>query len=115
VDTPEALTARLRGAETMYVHVDSGTEEAGPVLATVPGVSRVVASDGRGTAGGFEVESERGTDVRRELARTVVQRGWGLLELRPMRMSLEEIFLQVTTDETDETTEAAEARNDQHS
>ena len=27
-------------------------------------------------------------------------RGWGLLELRPMRMSLEEIFLQVTTDET---------------
>ena len=50
--------------------------------------------------GGFEVESERGTDVRRELARTIVNRGWGLLELRPMRMSLEEIFLQVTTDET---------------
>jgi ABC-2 type transport system ATP-binding protein len=115
VDTPEALTARLRGAETMYVHVDSGTEDAGPVLAAVPGVSRVVASDGRGTAGGFEVESERGTDVRRELARTVVQRGWGLLELRPMRMSLEEIFLQVTTDETDEAAEAVEARHDQHS
>jgi hypothetical protein len=28
-----------------------------------------------------------------------VDRGWGLLELRPMRMSLEEIFLQLTTDE----------------
>ena len=38
-------------------------------------------------------------DVRRELASTVVGRGWGLLELRPMRMSLEEIFLQVTTEE----------------
>jgi ABC-2 type transport system ATP-binding protein len=48
------------------------------------------------------VESDRGTDVRREIARTVVNRGWGLLELRPMRMSLEEIFLQVTTDETPE-------------
>jgi ABC-2 type transport system ATP-binding protein len=99
VDTPENLTARLTGAETMYVHVDAGGEDAGAVLAGVAGVTRVVAADGRGPAGGFEVESERGTDVRRELARTIVNRGWGLLELRPMRMSLEEIFLQVTTDE----------------
>jgi len=38
-------------------------------------------------------------DVRRELASTVVGRGWGLLELRPMRMSLEEIFLSLTTEE----------------
>ncbi len=59
-------------------------------------MTRVVASDG----GGFEVESEHGIDVRRELARTVVTKGWGLLELRPMRMSLEEVFLQVTTDES---------------
>ena len=99
VDTPDNLTARLRGAETMYVQVDAGGQDAGPVLAAVPGVSRVVASDGRNAPGGFEIESSRGTDVRRELARTIVNRGWGLLELRPMRMSLEEIFLQVTTDE----------------
>jgi hypothetical protein len=37
--------------------------------------------------------------VRRELAAAVVGRGWGLLEMRPMRMSLEEIFLHVTTEE----------------
>jgi ABC-2 type transport system ATP-binding protein len=103
VDTPENLTARLTGAETLYVQLDAGGAEAGPVLAAVQGVSRVLASDG-----GFEVESERGTDVRRELARTIVNRGWGLLELRPMRMSLEEIFLQVTTDETAENARAAE-------
>jgi hypothetical protein len=41
--------------------------------------------------------------VRRELASTVVSRGWGLLELRPMRMSLEEIFLSLTTEETENT------------
>jgi ABC-2 type transport system ATP-binding protein len=101
VDTPENLTARLKGAETMYVQVDAPAgEDAGAALASVPGVTRVIGADGRGVAGGYEVESDRGTDVRRELARTVVTRGWGLLELRPMRMSLEEIFLQVTTDET---------------
>ena len=47
---------------------------------------------------GYEVESERGRDIRRDLARAVVDGGWGLLELRPMRMSLEEIFLQLTTE-----------------
>jgi ABC-2 type transport system ATP-binding protein len=99
VDTPDGLTARLRGAETMYVQIDAGGANAGETLATIPGVNRVVASDTRGMVTGFEVESERGTDIRRELARHVVNRGWGLLELRPMRMSLEEIFLQVTTEE----------------
>jgi ABC-2 type transport system ATP-binding protein len=102
VDTPDNLTARLRGAETMYVHIDSEGADASTALQAIPGVTRVVASDGRGPAGAYEVESGRGTDVRREIARTVVSRGWGLLELRPMRMSLEEIFLQVTTDEVPE-------------
>jgi ABC-2 type transport system ATP-binding protein len=99
VDTPDNLTARLKGAETMYVHVDAGSDEPGPTLTQIPGVTRVTAADGP-SGGGFEVESDRGTDVRREIARAIVNRGWGLLELRPMRMSLEEIFLQVTTDET---------------
>ena len=95
VDTPENLTARLTGSETMYIQIDAAGAAPGPALAAIPGVSRVVESDG-----GFEVESERGADVRRELAKTVVNKGWGLLELRPMRMSLEEVFLQVTTDES---------------
>jgi len=41
-------------------------------------------------SGAFEVQSERGRDIRRELSREIVTRGWGLLELRPMRISLEE-------------------------
>ena len=102
VDTPENLTGRLQGAETMFVHVDAGGADPMPSLESIPGVTRVVPSDGRGPVGSYEVESVRGTDVRRDIARTVVTKGWGLLELRPMRMSLEEIFLQVTTDEEPE-------------
>jgi ABC-2 type transport system ATP-binding protein len=102
VDTPENLTARLKGAETMFVQVDSGGADVVPVLGALPGVLGVVPSEQRGVIGGFEVESERGTDIRRELARTIVNRGWGLLEMRPMRMSLEEVFLQVTTEERPE-------------
>ena len=61
-------------------------------------------ADVRNAVGAYEVESERGSDIRRDLARTIVNNGWGLLELRPMRMSLEEVFLQVTTEERPEET-----------
>ena len=108
VDTPDNLTARLRGTETLYVQVDAGGFDPGETLTAIPGVTRVSSSDQHGSVTGFEIESDRGTDVRRDLARTIVTRGWGLLELRPMRMSLEEVFLQVTTEE-DEGRTAADA------
>jgi gliding motility-associated transport system ATP-binding protein len=99
-DTPENLTRRLRGSATMFVQVDGDrAAEAQAALARVDGVARVTA-DASGTA--FEVESESGRDVRRELARAVIGGGWGLLELRPMRLSLEEVFLSLTTEERQE-------------
>jgi len=58
--------------------------------------------------GSIDVESEVGRDVRRDLARAVVTNGWGLLELRPLRMSLEDVFLSLITDESDAAAPAAE-------
>ena len=107
VDTPEGLTARLQGAETLYIQVDAQGADAAAALQAIPGVTRVVLSDHREGIHGFEVESARGTDIRRDIARAVVASGWGLLELRPMRMSLEEVFLQVTTEEGAHTPAAA--------
>src|SRR5688500_11641649 len=52
VDTPDNLTARLKGAATMYVHVDAGGEDAGAVLASIPGVKRVATADQRPKAPG---------------------------------------------------------------
>jgi ABC-2 type transport system ATP-binding protein len=100
VDTPANLTDRLRGSETMYVQIDTLGADATGALNRIAGVTRVSEADRRDSVIGYEIESERGHDVRRELARSVVTNGWGLLELRPMRLSLEEIFLSLTTDET---------------
>jgi ABC-2 type transport system ATP-binding protein len=99
VDTPENLTTRLRGPETMYLQVDAAGADAKSILGAVSGVTRVTPAETRGSVVGYEIESERDRDVRRELAAAVVNRGWGLLELRPLRMSLEEIFLHLTTEE----------------
>ena len=99
VDTPTNLTRRLTGAESMYIQVDGAGEEGQAALESVPGVTRVTLAERHDGLAGFEVEAEAGRDVRRDLARAVVGAGWGLLELRPVRMSLEDIFLQLTTDE----------------
>jgi ABC-2 type transport system ATP-binding protein len=101
IDTPANLTARLRGSETMYVQVDAAGHDVAAALKAIPGVMNVAPVDSQGTVTGFEVSSEQGRDVRRDLARAIVAQQWGLLELRPSRMSLEEIFLSLTTEEKD--------------
>ena len=111
VDTPDNLTARLRGSETMYVQVDASGSDAGGTLGRIPGVTRVAEADRRDGHVGYEVESEQGRDIRRELSRAVVTSGWGLLELRPTRMSLEDIFLSLTTEDLEQVPAAEEVAN----
>jgi ABC-2 type transport system ATP-binding protein len=111
VDTPDNLTARLRGSETLYVQIDASGADAVNALSQVAGVIRIAEADRKGQVVGYEVESEQGRDVRRELARAVVQQGWGLLEFRPLRMSLEEIFLSLTTEDAAQHEPAEETVN----
>jgi ABC-2 type transport system ATP-binding protein len=116
VDTPDNLTARLRGSATMYIQVDASGADALPALTGVPGVTRVAEMDRHESMVGYEVDSETGRDVRRELARAVVTKGWGLIELRPLRVSLEDVFLSLTTEDApaEATAEAAAAVTGEH-
>ena len=100
-DSVANLTNRLRGSEAVYVEVEAGPP-AGEVqrrFEQVSGVSRVVAKDSRDGRLIFECESLQGRHIRAELARSVVNSGWGLNELRPVGLSLEDIFLQLTAAE----------------
>jgi ABC-2 type transport system ATP-binding protein len=54
----------------------------------------------------FEVESLQGRQIRAELARSVVNAGWSLNELRAIGLSLEDIFLQLTSAEKQAGSEA---------
>src|SRR5204863_6582012 len=60
VDTPDNLTARLRGSETMYLQVDTHGVDVSGALGRISGVTRVVEADRRDGSFGYEVESERG-------------------------------------------------------
>ena len=97
--TPEELTAQLQGADRVLVRIADAGPETASVLERVGGVISV--DQAVETAGGqvYQVSCTRGRDRRAELARVVVEHGWGLLELHNIEMSLEDIFLELTTEE----------------
>jgi ABC-2 type transport system ATP-binding protein len=99
-DTPENLTARLQGYETMKLLVEGPEADVRECLSRVLGVSQVSSVPAPNGRAEFSVQTEKGLDARTELARAVVSSGWGLLELRPVGLSLEEIFLKLTTTES---------------
>ena len=104
-DSVRNLQSRARGAESVVLEIAGrdGTLEVPLVqqkLEQIDGVSRVLCTDRLDSRAVFEVESQKGQLVRGDLARAVVQAGWDLNELRPAAMSLEEIFLQLTGNES---------------
>jgi len=99
---PDELTAQLQGAERVLVRIADASPEAIEVLERVDGVIGIEPIDGEA----YQVSCIREHDLRAELARAVVEQGWGLLELRSVGMSLEDIFLELTTEETEESEDA---------
>ena len=100
-DSVDNLTNRLRGSESIAVAVEShnGSLDSAAVhqrLEQVPGVSRVLQREGREQRLQFELESLQGRSIRGDVARAIVDSGWDLTELRPVALSLEEVFLQLT-------------------
>ncbi|HET9704719.1 MAG TPA: ATP-binding cassette domain-containing protein [Vicinamibacterales bacterium] len=108
IDTPDALTERLRGSVAMFVQAQGPADDIQRALRSVGGVARVNVSERRDGSATFEVDGDQGADIRSDVAAAIVRGGWGLLELRPMRMSLEEIFLSLTTEERTEPVEPVE-------
>ncbi len=97
--TPDDLTARLRSTETISLQIDTSGADPTSALMAIDGVTGVRLNSDLASVVGAEVETVQGRDLRRDLAHTVVTNGWGLLELRSIRMSLEDIFLHLTTEE----------------
>ena len=98
-DTPDNLTHRLRGAGALRVDVRGEPAAVETALRAVPGVIEVHPRSGDAGSHAFEVETESGRDARAEVARTLVGQGFDLLGLQQVGMSLEEIFLHLTTTE----------------
>lgn len=95
-DTPEKLQARLLGAERVFLRVSGDGDGLSQAITRVKGVQSV---ETRGE-GAVEFQFAPGQDIRSQVARRVIEAGFDLLEMRPLGMSLEEIFLELTRNES---------------
>ena len=95
-DSPDRLSTRLRHSEKIALTLMRAPADAEARLRQVDGVLHVHAN---GPAGHFLLESQLGKDIREDLARLAVTNDWGLVELKLISMTLEDVFLKLTRDE----------------
>ena len=100
MDTPEGLANQMKGAERIALIVDGPREAIRQKIQTVAGVLSVqTAESNQEGPSSFTVECKLHSDLRPVLAATVVSQGWGLLEMRGVSMSLEDVFINLITHE----------------
>jgi ABC-2 type transport system ATP-binding protein len=108
--TPEELRSSRRMQARVLVECRGPSKEVEIALNRVSGVGHVELINGNGDA--FLTAALRpkdGYDIREEVARTVIQNGWPLREIRLENATLEEFFVQVTANQAMAKTEAAPA------
>ncbi len=95
-DTAEGLSRRVQGVFQTLVRVDGPLAEVTTALRSIPGVDEVieepVPSD---SAARLRIVSGEGEPVRKAIARTIVDRGWSLIEVSPIHLALEDLFVRL--------------------
>ncbi len=101
MDTPENLVHQLKGAELTLVEVAGPLDD---ILERFRAMDGVVSARDMGSSDArhrIQVETDLRVDIRPRLARTIVEGGWGLFEMQSSRMSLEDIFIKLTTSDAE--------------
>lgn len=99
VDTPQNLTNQLRGGERIELEVAGEVDRLPLLLATIPQVRNVSLGGSQNGRHQVFVDTEGREDVRNLVARKVIESGMDLYQLKAQGMTLEEIFLKLTTEE----------------
>jgi ABC-2 type transport system ATP-binding protein len=97
-DTLERLAARGERTGRVALRLARPGEGVAAALGQTPGVVKVEPQEG--IAGGFLATMADGQDAREAIAALAVARGWGLLEMRPLTLSLEDIFIRIIRGES---------------
>ena len=99
VDSPAKLRQRLRGSSTLRAELQGNPGAIETALKQLPGIERVGVRGERDGFTTFEIETQSDADVREAIFRLAVAERWGLRELSSHGASLEDVFIQLTTQE----------------
>jgi ABC-2 type transport system ATP-binding protein len=93
----DELTASVQEKDGVFIRLREGGKEKEENFRNVPGVDSVRSRDD-----GYIIEWSRGRDCRDDITRYIVDRNWGLQEMRSLAMDIEELYLRVITGETEQ-------------
>jgi len=95
-DTPENLTRRMTGSERILLQVEGDEDKVKSVLTSFPDVTDVNTKNKNGI---IDIVVESKKDLRKEFAQSIIENKMGLIELQSDKVTLEDIFLHLTTKE----------------
>ncbi len=99
-DSIDNLQSRIRGAEHIQIEVEGPRDEIHSAIEKLDGIGKVLhQKTTNSSAHVFDIETAPNYDARKEIAKAIVSSEWGLVELKTVGMSLEDIFLKLTTKE----------------
>ena len=101
-DTPDNLMDQLQKNTRIYLQVEGPQQQIFDQLANIKGVVKVLKKESTNdSVFCFMVESEGDLDIRNAIAQKIVENRWGLLEIRAVNMTLEDIFIKLVTTESE--------------
>jgi len=109
VDTPQNLRNQAQATSRTSLEVEGPASAVVSKLKSLPGVLDVRTMSEDGGRARFQVDSDVRQDIRGAMASAIVTSGWGLLELHSSVMSLEDIFIKLTTEEETHTSESEQS------
>ncbi len=101
-DTTEGLTQKHSGARRLTVVVDAPLEDVRKKISALEGVEKVEKAGNGAEYTTLFVDSSKSLDIRPQLAKLIVAQNWPLYEIKAEDVSLEDVFLQLTTNEEGE-------------
>ncbi len=97
-DNADTLAKNLSADHKLVLHAEGSPEEIKKLLSSIPDMERVfVARQVEEKVNEYHLEAKEGADVRREVFKKLASRNYPILMLRSNELTLEEVFLKLTT------------------
>lgn len=96
-DSIKNLSSMISGTKRIRLEVEGPSKKIAERLRKISGITKVSYQDSQ-----YTVECSAGQDPRAKIMEAIVQSGWSLLSMESVEMSLEDIFLRLTSEEESE-------------
>ena len=92
IERASGTQVSLNNSNTLDLEIHGNPQEIESALAEIPGVDVIDIRDSI-----YRISYPLDVDLRSNISSTIITRGWKLLEMRSIEMTIEEVFLRLTS------------------